>query len=136
MKTSTEYRELSRRIKAASTDAAKLHKLEKSATRIYDAGLMTPAELSRLYGMIMHRLARVKPKFFIQHDGLGYIHNTPDLDEIPRHAAESFAFLLNTPEHRGKRYTGPQFAQIIREHYDAETGDHATRAIVNLLETL
>jgi hypothetical protein len=51
---SLEYKELSKRIKAAK-DIETLGKLEKSCHRIYSAGFLTPRELVVLDTMIMDR---------------------------------------------------------------------------------
>lgn len=47
MDTKTNYKALSERIRAATT-IADLDRLDRSMTRIYDAGQLTPAELKRL----------------------------------------------------------------------------------------
>lgn len=57
---SAEFSELSKRIKAAS-DSATLNRLERSCERIWNAGFLTPAELSRLDSMIIDRHAKAPP---------------------------------------------------------------------------
>ena len=55
---SVEYRELSKRIRAAK-DVPTLQRLEISCHRIYSVGLMTPREFMRLDALIMERLALI-----------------------------------------------------------------------------
>lgn len=52
----TTYTSLSQRIRA-SVSTADLEALEKRCDRHYAAGTITPAELARLDGMIMERIA-------------------------------------------------------------------------------
>ncbi len=54
---SLEYKELSKRIKAAK-DLKSLHRLEISCQRIYSAGFLTPRELVILDTMLMDRVAK------------------------------------------------------------------------------
>jgi hypothetical protein len=54
---SLEYKELSKRIKAAK-DMKTLRRLEISCHRIYSAGLLTPRELVVLDTMLMDRAAK------------------------------------------------------------------------------
>jgi hypothetical protein len=56
MEMSLEFRELAKRIRAA-TDKTTLQRLEISCHRIYSVGLMTPKEFGRLDTLIMERLA-------------------------------------------------------------------------------
>lgn len=53
---SAEFRTLAQRIRLAS-DIESLRRLERSATRVYNAGCLTPAEFGRLDVLIMERLA-------------------------------------------------------------------------------
>jgi hypothetical protein len=55
---SLEYKELSKRIKAAK-DLKSLRKLEISCHRIYSAGFMTEREFYRLDEMIVNRLVKL-----------------------------------------------------------------------------
>jgi hypothetical protein len=54
---SLEYKELSKRIKAAK-DMRTLRRLEISCYRIYSVGLLTPRELVVLDTMLMDRAAK------------------------------------------------------------------------------
>jgi len=56
-KMSLEYKELSKRIKAAK-DMRTLRRLEISCHRIYSVGLLTPRELVILDTMLMDRAAK------------------------------------------------------------------------------
>jgi hypothetical protein len=51
---SLEYKELSKRIKAAKT-MADLLKIERSCDRLWGAGFMTPSEFARLDEMLFRR---------------------------------------------------------------------------------
>jgi hypothetical protein len=53
---SAEFYALSRRIRFAP-DLESLRRLERSATRVYNAGCLTPSEFGRLDVLIMERLA-------------------------------------------------------------------------------
>jgi hypothetical protein len=51
-----EYRAIAEKIKSTN-DANGLLRLEKLATRIYDAGLLNPIELGKLDTLIMEKIA-------------------------------------------------------------------------------
>ena len=51
---SLEYKELSKRIKAAKT-LSDLLKIERSCDRLWGAGFMTPSEFARLDEMLFRR---------------------------------------------------------------------------------
>lgn len=48
---------LARKIRRAEGNLSALERQERAATRLYDAGLLTPKELAQLDGMIMLRIA-------------------------------------------------------------------------------
>jgi hypothetical protein len=52
------YTLLSQKVKSART-STELHRMEKSCTRIYNAGLLSVGEFRTLDCMIMYRLARL-----------------------------------------------------------------------------
>jgi len=56
--TSENYRALRQRI-AAANDTKTLERLEASATRVYNAGQLSPAELKRLDVFVMEKTARL-----------------------------------------------------------------------------
>ena len=56
-----EFQELSKRIRSAS-DLDALHRLERSASRIYNANLLTVREFARLDVLIMEKLALIANK--------------------------------------------------------------------------
>ena len=54
-----EFQTLMQRVKAAG-DVPTLHKLETTATRVYDAGCLTPSELSRIYDRILVKTVKIE----------------------------------------------------------------------------
>lgn len=61
-------------------------------------------------------------------------YNLPPGDDLARHAAEAYGFVLNCPEHNKTRHTGPQFARIIAEYSDPQEPRNA--AVIAHLATL
>ena len=56
MKRSDTYKEMNERVKSASTDKKSLERLNVSASRLYNAGLLNVSEFKTLDLMIFDRL--------------------------------------------------------------------------------